>query len=156
MHAARAVTCALASGCVSVTAAPFPGVSECVCQDGFVEVDGQGCVPAGRGGAAGGAGASGKGAAQGADPNQKHHATCQQMFGPHAQFDGVDSCECKDGFSQVLSSLVPTTTHSVHGVHTGDASSVRVQTSFELLMCIFVACRVPMASVPPTLPPRLA
>ncbi|MGB1598028.1 MAG: hypothetical protein ACPIOQ_35050, partial [Promethearchaeia archaeon] len=84
----------------------YDGVSECVCQEGFVEVEEQGCVPAGRAGGRGGSGsggaaAVGAGGAAGADANQnRHHLACQQHFGPHAQFDGVDSCECKDGFSQ--------------------------------------------------------
>jgi hypothetical protein len=119
--------------CASVTSAPhrFPGMSECVCQEGFVEVEGQGCVPAGRSGAAGGAGAGGKGAAaSGADPNQKHHVTCQQMFGPHAQFDGVDSCECKDGFSQVLPSVVPKSRRDP-----AHAFCSLAHPSSELLMC---------------------
>ena len=74
--------------------------------EGFVEVEEQGCVPAGRAGGRGGSGsggaaAVGAGGAAGADANQnRHHLACQQHFGPHAQFDGVDSCECKDGFSQ--------------------------------------------------------
>jgi hypothetical protein len=43
--------------CEFVTNHGCPGVSECVCQEGFVEVEGQGCVPAGRGGATATAGA---------------------------------------------------------------------------------------------------
>lgn len=70
-----------------------------------MEIEGEGCVPEGRGrGGAAAAAAPGMSAGMAAaDPNQRHHLACQKRYGPNAQFDGGDSCECKDGFVQVPS-----------------------------------------------------
>jgi hypothetical protein len=67
------------------------GVSECVCQEGFVEVEGQGCVPAaqsrgaGQAPAAAGASQGGRGGAGsfGPDPHQEAQILKSSIYSYH-------------------------------------------------------------------------